>query len=589
MLEESLNNPNGSPSETSRALLSFFRQEFPLGGTAAEARFVHFFPTLLERVFGPVIANSLSRDYEFTSEELKLIGSAWLMLSRPWSFASSTSGTTASTATSLSYPSYGTGASSAPKLDSDPVVQILTSPQNAARKSSPATLSESSSARALSFFEVLTCQSDLELNIVRNAQSSFPFTELPRDWQLALIHLVELPAGPGMPPTSPLSGTPPNSTLKLMNCLCTNPLQQKEFLHLMRQIASQYAFGFDRGTSIGFQQRSLQGGPGILSPTMASGSGMGLNPPNSPSSVQDVSTMKQDLILNLSLCEYYLISFCRFPLVLGKMNQVNKKSSTSGTNRSRQSGLPFGEKVYFHLLRDYIKYFFPHEYDEASDRVHIASTHLSVAKTKTKEFFVRAMVGYWLEKHAYTNTKDAMANSSLDEAGLESCYDLAQLLPVADMWNLSNNVGGQTRQTYEAPPKQAQRSIKILVEHLVCDPAIINYCRRDLGKQVGSGVGSEADTNYWPISPQQSIIQPSLYNYIRTGLRYGPIHVSRSSFYASMDLWLMWLEPWNVQRKLFGTSKNFEQFQTNLTYLFSILHRQEGARCCHHAGKGTVP
>ena len=72
MLEEVLNNPNGSPSETSRALLSFVRQEFPLGGTAAEARFVHFFPSLLERVFGPVIANSLSREHEFTAEELKL-------------------------------------------------------------------------------------------------------------------------------------------------------------------------------------------------------------------------------------------------------------------------------------------------------------------------------------------------------------------------------------------------------------------------------------------------------------------------------------------------------------------------------------
>jgi hypothetical protein len=41
-----------------------------------------------------------------------------------------------------------------------------------------------------------------------------------------------------------------------------------------------------------------------------------------------------------------------------------------------------------------------------------------------------------------------------------------------------------------------------------------------------------------------------LYNYVRTGLRYGPIHVTNSSFYAALDLWLLWIEPWNtVQRK----------------------------------------
>jgi len=558
MLEEVLNNPNGSPSETSRALLSFVRQEFPLGGTAAEARFVHFFPSLLERVFGPVIANSLSREHEFTAEELKLIGAAWMMHYRPWTSSSSTS--EASTSTSMSYSPYSTNASSAPKLESDPVIQLLSSPLHVATKTASKNRSESesvsaqqSSGRALSFFQILTCQSDLELHIVRNAQSSFPFTELPRDMQKALIHLVEISST-----ESPVRlSVSPTSPQKLTGCLCINPLQQKEFVRMMRQIISRYSFGFDRGGAGAGFQHSVSSN--IHSPTLSSGRSK--NQPYSPASAQqDVTSMKQNLLLNLSLCEYYFMLFCRFPLVLGKMNQVNKKSASSGSlasygaNRSRYSGLPFGEKAYFHLLRDYIKYYFPHDY-EGGDKVYSASTRTQMPtphnrKYETNELFVRLMIGYWLEKHVYTNAKDATANLSLEMAGLESSYDLAQLLPVQDMWSLNGGMVNQSHQSYDAPPKQAQRATKILVEHLVCDPAIARYCR-DFGKWEEMKESSGADKHEWPISLPQSIIQPSLYNYIRTGMRYGPIHVSRSSFYAAMDLWLMWLEPWNVQRKLF--------------------------------------
>jgi hypothetical protein len=536
MLEQALNNSEGSPSETSRALSSFFRQEFPLGGTAAEARFVHFFPLLVERVFGPLVPNCLSPEHEFTVEQLKLIGAAWLMHTRPWTSRSSNS-----EASVLPY----SNAPVAPRLESDPVIQLLSTPNDNTTPKTTGKRSESfepTAGRALSFFQILTNQSDLEMHIVRNAQSSFPFTELPRNFQQALIHLVGTASSIDKTQSFSL-----NSPQKLIDCFCINPLQQKEFVFMVRQIMSRSPHGYERGAAIR-AQHSIPGSSNIQSPSIPAGQGMiqSFSPSSAPA--QDVVTMKQNLLLNLTLCEYYFMVLCRFPLVSGKINQVNKRSSSGTSARSRSVSYPFGEKVYSHLLRDYIKYYFPHDYNRGDKAYDSLGSSPGGRRYEMKDLFLRLMIGYWFEKHVYSETSDVMSQLSLKKAGLESSYDLAQLLPTADVWRSRHELKSKQSQNYEAPPKQAQRAIKILVEHIVCDPAIIRYCR-DIGKLEETKQSSSIDQVGWQTSLARYTLQPSLYNYIRTGLRYGPIHVSRSSFYATMDLWLMWLEPWNVQCK----------------------------------------
>jgi hypothetical protein len=550
MIEEALKSPNESPAETSRALLSFFSQEFLLGG---EARFVHFFPLLLDRVFGPVLSNSLLHNHEFTADELKFLDSAWLLQSRPWQ---TTFALASGQAPSTMYSPYGkTQQSSIPNLENDPVVQLLSTPQPIVdRKTShnQADPTQINSLRALSFFQVLSCSPGLDLQFLPNARSAFLFSELPQSMQHALIHSVQntnFNASGGDPDTT-ASYVAMNGK-KLLECLCIQPLQQKDMLQTLRQIISVRQFvGGVGGNGHGHGMS-----PNVHSPNaMRQPQSPLRNNSNGGGQVQDILALERSLKLNLSLWEHFFMTFVRFPMLIDKMNQVSKKAASTGGSvgfgyKPRQNIHPYGQKVYTHLLQDYIKYYFPHDFSVVAN---FGGLESEAANTKKDQALIRMMIEYWLERHVYSSTKDEMVHSSsegrnIDSLGLESSYDLAQLLVVANKWGSNPGIAASTkRQVYEAPPRQVQRCIKILVDHLVCDPAVTKQC-----KAVTAGGKDLANAGEWPLPSIQTVLQPSLFNYIRTALRYGPIHVANSSFYAAVDLWLLWLEPWNViQRKL---------------------------------------
>jgi hypothetical protein len=548
MIEEALKTSNESPAETARALLSFFSQEFPLGG---EARFVRFFPLLLDRVFGPVLSNALLRDHEFTAEELKSLDSAWLLQSRAWktSFSLASSGQSQPS----SYSPYGKphqSSSSVPKIENDPVVQLLSTSQtinNRKISHHQTDPSQLDSPRAPSFFQVLSCSSDFDLQILPNARSAFLFSELPRSVQRVLIHTVQnLGNHPsGTVTDAPTSSMSTNGT-QLLECISIQPLQQKDMVQTLRQIISIRQFSGGNGL-----------GHGNMSPSAHSPSAM-RNAPRSPlrvnqqlngggGQVQDVLALEKSLKLNLPLWEHYFMAFIRFPLLIGKMSQVSKKNASGngsvGYGSKRNNSQPYGEKVYMHLLKDYIKYYFSHEFDAVVAKRSDSKSELT--DSKKDQALIRMMMEYWLEKHAYSSTKDAMMylsseGGNIGASGLQQSYDLAQLLTVGDKWG-SNLVGNSKRQMYEAPPRQVQRCIKIAVDHLVCDPAITKQCKAVVKTRNDAMVKNE-----WPLPSIQTLLQPSLFNYIRTALRYGPIHVANSSFYAAVDLWLLWIEPWNV-------------------------------------------
>jgi len=133
MLEEALNSPHFQPGEAALALLSFFQQELPAGGSAAEVRFCRLFPLICARVFGT---------YDKGLNEFELGG--WLSRQSPWNIerlqknhSMSNSANTSTAAkkiqqagSSLSHSAVGKSMThlalnSSQRLDMDPVVQLL--------------------------------------------------------------------------------------------------------------------------------------------------------------------------------------------------------------------------------------------------------------------------------------------------------------------------------------------------------------------------------------------------------------------------------------------------------------------------------
>jgi hypothetical protein len=549
MLEEVINRPDDSPAEVAKVLDSFFRKEFRYGGTGSESQFVRFFPIFLERVFGPVLANSLCRNHEFTKEQLDQIESAWLMQSRNWNMRRPTgSGSTFSTA-----PLTAHGPASA-KLEDDPVVQLLSAPKPFLYGQDRSTVDDNILKTPPSLIRILSQDPDLELSIIPNARVAFPFVELPSSMQRALIQLaysttLSSVSTPLVHKFTSSAGNIANGT-KLLNCLTWNPMQQKDFMQNLRQVISlHYRSVGDMGVD---QGRKDQAVASPRSPILAHTSqqqqqlsSFRFNPSFSGGGkmIQDVMVKEEGLNIQLSLWEKYFMVFVRFPLLMGQMSQISQTSKT----------FSYGEKVYLHLLRDYIQYYFPHNFTELDESLYREKTF----DREKGKLLIRFMMEFWLERHIYTSTKDAIAvvssqegENGADVTGLEWSYNLAELLMVQDKWGSSSSgtTVHLTRQKYDAPPKHAQRCIKILVEHLIADPTIARRCRGGLsGEKVKDNLGGHG---IWPIPRIQTIVQPSLYNYVRTGLRYGPIHVTNSSFYAALDLWLLWIEPWNtVQRK----------------------------------------
>lgn len=566
MIEQALKSKDSSPSETSRALISFFAQEFPLGGTASEHRFVQqIFPILIQRLFGPLSAQSclISKHGELGQEEIDGMESAWFMQSRQWRT------TVNSVGSNKSYSPYvHTGP---PKLDSDPVVQLLSPPSDFIHIPSKGSVSSSQdvASRPLSFFQVITEDTaELPLDIVKSAQYPIQFCDLSFHFQQALLLSLLKDSNLGNDIMGPDKVTSSGSNARNLVELLSVPISsQKDLVSnlklILQQIysSSHHQYSGVTLSSLSSPSRNLSMIDSMLSPR--TGSGVAI----------DIHSLEEHSHIQFSLLEYYAFMFARCPFVMGEITNIGKlasssaKSTTSagayGYRPSSHRVVSYGEKVYLHILKDYLQWFFPHNFEK--------TTVQESFDTKKSEMFLRIMIEFWLERHKYATTKDALENTSTEDSnsvdqgkyGLEDSFDLAELLPVGQHWNM--NTTTLTRQPYVASCRQVYKSIRILVDHLVCDPDIRKNCqRKNSGAQSMQGQTLyDSNISGWPLPPFQTIIQPSLYNYIRTGLRYGPIHVTNSSFYQAMDLWLLWIEPWNVthRKKSYGALQAKELLQ----------------------------
>ena len=314
----------------------------------------------------------------------------------------------------------------------------------------------------------------------------------------------------------------------------------------------------------------------------------------------------KDAKVMLDAWEYYMILFLRHgATTYSKMKTIiqnqpgNMGRGVYGYNYSSSSSSSqlYGEKVYHHLFKSYCEYYIPHifdvenstfihrnlpSFDNNNKKVFDENQHkpkvfdeemeMIMIHDKKSDLFIRLVIEFYFDlDHVYSTTKQALNHYSASSTSMKDemekngllaySYELATLLPIPMKWNDPLSIGFQggvsssntfIKQNYCPQSKQAQRNTRILIDQIIRDPAIRRSCYRDTRHASGNGGSSSSPTvTGWPLQNAQTLLQPSFYNYIRTALAYGPVHVKNSSFYSAMDAWLTWLEPWNVQSRKF--------------------------------------
>jgi len=481
MLEEALNSDDDKhqPTEAALAMLSFVQVELSAGGAAAEARFYRLYGPLCERIFGPI---------QSAQEEFRHKDTGWLCAQSPWKRSMSTVPSSPQPM-GRKLSSHASVASSSTSLESDPIVKLLcTSGKLSPKEQQLPTLVEAVSSE-------------------EKAGVSFrlPLHALPKVTQDAWLALLEAALG-GKP--AELSSSE-NHTRLLRSILRKPPEEQTELL-LYKQKSAQKQ-----------QVQPLQLSPrGFSSPMMKKPTSA------SPGKEEDAQEISPNAML--SMLEYYLFLFVRFPLAA----PVPKQQSAYTTTRYRSHSLsvpgsrsrdPYGEQIYYHLFRKYLRHFLPHEREGAR------SIDFSAA-TRESELFLRTCIALWIESHTRVTTTSKVIQSISERRHRAGIVD-----PPSYDLNVSSDL---VQAKYEPLPSLVPKCLRNLVIHLVLDPALYNNIVEKNLSGARSCLGSS-----------MTAMQQPFYNYLRATLRNAPIHASDSPFFAAFNMWLMWMEPWNLNMR----------------------------------------
>lgn len=528
MLEESLKNKDSSPSKTSAALQSFFCQEYPLGGYAAESLFLRLFPLLVERVLGPSIPLC---DEEGLQKKIDN--------QRPWLFQT-TKWPTKRSASDTSTLTYSSTTSS---LDTDPVAQLLQP-----TSSSPFASSDSS------FIQIMEEMESKRQRMTRRL--GLPFLALPGSMQTAYYEMLLKGQAGIINSSTDLPTCADANSIYLWNQMSTSPNNQKDLSKNLLQ-TQRHAHGSRESTGMPLTPTSsiAAKSPSYSSPASTRGTNES-SPflskqqqqqlwneqnqlvPLSPITLKKIMELKCTALM--SLWEFYFFSFIRYPLVMAEIASLASKRSAQRP-ASFTSLKPYGEQIYHCVLRSYLRWYLPHDFGERN-MTSLARTSIS----SKSESFLRIMIAFWLEGNGscvFPTTKDAVKNLTLKGAdrsiGLDTSYDLSLLLPIpsSNPWESSQLSIPLKRQLFTPPSKQVQTCIRRLVNHLICDPSV---------SISNNGATDRFSELTWSLPHNHSVIQQSLYNYIRTMLRHASVHNHDSAFFSALDLWLLWIEPYNV-------------------------------------------
>jgi len=359
----------------------------------------------------------------------------------------------------------------------------------------------------------------------------FPFHALPKSMQDAWLALMEASMGGGGG-VNLLDGS---SNINKNNNLVVSSNNQRLLAQLLRNHPEQ------QNQLRLFMQRSAQQKQQHLRQPLHLSPRVGIhNTPLATSTINSSSSSPSSQLtspgakrpedstpptVTLTMLEYYLFLFLRFPLAVPDRNKT-PASSIPGVNVHRipvqrpQNTTPYGDTLYYNLFKRCMRHFLPPEPEENRSIAFIGDQHYE------SELFLRLIIAMWLEGRLSPTPKvvqtihERRGGGSADlHLDLIASYDLTVLLQPP---------------TYEPPPAMVRNCVRILLVHGILDPALRRNARTT------TAIGPPSLTRY------MTTLQPAVYNYIRTSFRYASIHASGSTFFSAMESWLLWVEPWNV-------------------------------------------
>eukprot|EP00584_Thalassiosira_punctigera_P011090 CAMPEP_0172528684 /NCGR_PEP_ID=MMETSP1067-20121228/2996_1 /TAXON_ID=265564 ORGANISM="Thalassiosira punctigera, Strain Tpunct2005C2" /NCGR_SAMPLE_ID=MMETSP1067 /ASSEMBLY_ACC=CAM_ASM_000444 /LENGTH=1018 /DNA_ID=CAMNT_0013312641 /DNA_START=151 /DNA_END=3204 /DNA_ORIENTATION=- len=615
-----------SPHDEALAIISFIRDELPAGGTAAEKRFVNLFPLIASRVFGPwnipVPEGSPGGRSPVPSPRGGGGGDVRSPVTSP---GGSTYSSPASSSPSSpgerdylhaeggwlglyssppSQRSGGRGGNRASPASSsrtqspehDPIVRLLRAPRGRTPDGGgnnggyyEPTLLDALSAESIHRpsvrfkFPLAGLSAVLNQPLVEDWKVSF-WNEFEREAAKAAAAAVTPRGGFG----SGMQGRvaeerenekPPgvagkeNATRILLRLLSGAPRDQMELRSYFermyqhqRQPQGQHHGAFANfGSPSPLKQRSH----GMMSTRVGS-----YQTPNGGGHAPNVDEPN----LELTMLEYYLFLFVRFPLANASWEMQHHDQRERQRRVGGRLAAPYGQRVYSHLFSTYLDHLLPRGrgYDERTLGVGVDCFDSDRQSDRASELFLRLLVEFWIEgPNVAPAAEDAVARYRRVRGCLSGSRSQTILQPsMSDSLELAQPLN----QPFRSPPLQVQISVHTLVNHLISDksmrdlveiasgrvqrrqrddregaatPALVNESANATGSTRNEGNALPNDNQFvpWCLPPALTAIQPSLFNYIRLGLACGAVHDRSSIFHNALKTWLVWVEPWNYVMK----------------------------------------
>ena len=566
MLEDAIKNDKSQPSETALMMLSFIQSDLPSGGTAAEQRFFKLYGPLCERIFGVI-----DEEDGYRHEE-----GGWLAAQNAWPRPSAMMRRTSSSSNNTTSNSIMSGSTS-PRTTARALGQRISK----VRATATTTTTASNSVEQDPVFCLLATagapipgreESNLPTLIEAISKETekrpavsfpFPFLALPRSLQDAWLALVEASmmssggkmVGVGISSHNMNMGGPavllaPTTTLISANeqrlitqLLRKRPEEQLQLKHYMQQRSAHQQHQNQHDHQQYLQQQPLHLSPRMGLRSLSPSGGATLSPTTMTHNKED--DISNPVVL-LSMLEYYLVLFLRFPLAVPYRNKnpgskiigVNvhqiPRSSPYSTGKSREA---YGDVLYIQIFKRMVRHFLPLEPEE-NRYIDFSSSNstTTIGNNFTEsELFVRLAMALWLEPLRLTSTAQVVQTAherrghtimeplALD---LDASYSLTVLAPP------QQSQQQQQQQPPLYPPPVVQSCVRSLLLAAIQDPGVRVHCRH-------TGVAPSQLTTCL------RALQPAVYNYVRASLRFASIHSSESPFFGALHAWLIWLEPWN--------------------------------------------
>ena len=290
--------------------------------------------------------------------------------------------------------------------------------------------------------------------------------------------------------------------------------------------------------------------------------------------------------------------------------------------------------MYLHLFQSYAKRYLPHQEPMMPAAAAVASSSSHGKRVpappvrsyadldRDAEFFLRLVLEFWLDGGAAgasaPRTDDAtkrLSSSSSRGGGVGASPFGMPMTPASassvglDMSSELADLGWGSSAGYQEPTSLVRRGTRLLVNHIVSDPAIGNAVggeaafvsqRRGVGNIIhlgskAAGISSPPpqprldDAGGWCLTPAMTMVQAPFYNYVRMNLRHAPVHVANSAFFSAMNAWLVWLEPWNCSvRKNRPAPSNLSPIKAKKFITNAVLGGQ-GSKFDTYTSSVTIP